>query len=149
MPVRNSYRPRRRFSRCDHQPQVKSTSPPSLTLGQHPPTVPVPFSSALCQPRLPYPRFCTAMRQSLIKFNNFCAARALPILRSRPSSPSSFSRFSRSSPPFALLLLYFSLSRCLSPSHRRVSAIYFPAVVSSSRYKLAPLAAEPLSTADL
>lgn len=94
------------------------------------------------------------MRQSLIKFNNFCAARALPILWSRPTSSSSstVSRFSRSSPLLvylSFLLLYFSLSGCLSPFHRRVSAIYFPTVVSSSRYKLAPLAAEPLSTADL
>lgn len=105
----------------------------------------------LRQPHLPYPRFCTAMRQSLIKFNNFCAARALPTLRIRPSS-SSFSRSSRFSPLLvylSFLLLYFSLSGCLSLFHCCVSAIYFPTLVSSSRYKLTPHTAEPLSTADL
>lgn len=113
MPVRNSYRPRRRFSRCDHQPQVKSTPPPSLPFGQ---PIPVPFSSSLTSPIY---RSCTAMRQSLIKFNNFCAARALPILRSRPLPlpPPPFPP-PPPSPAFLDLLLSSSTSRsCYSISH--------------------------------
>lgn len=132
MPVRNSYRPRRRFSRCDHQPQVKSTPPPSflllLPLGR---PIPVPFSFPLRQPHLPYPRSCTAMRQSLIKFNNFCAACALPILWRRP--------LSLPSPSPAFLDLLFSSST----SHSCYSISHCPAVYLRST-AVSPLSTSPL-----
>lgn len=140
MPVRNSYR-RAGVSRGATNPRWNLLHLPSLLANPGSRSILV-----LRQPHLSYPRFCTAMRQSLIKFNNFCAAHALPTLRSRLSS-SSFFRSSLSS--LLILVTLFLMSSCLSPFHCRVSAIYFPISVSSSRYKLTPLTAEPLSTTDL
>jgi len=100
MPVRNSYR-RAGVSRG-------ATNPRWNLLLHLPSLLADPGSRSILvlrQPHLPYPRFCTAMRQSLIKFNNFCAAHACsPYEADFPPPPSSVLHYLL----FSFLLLYFS-----------------------------------------
>lgn len=90
---------------------------------------PVLFPSSPSQPHLPVPtysRFCTAMRPSLIKFNNFCTARA-SLSSDAVDETALFSSLllylSRPAPILVSLFLIVCLSISLLPSCLR--SIYF------------------------